>query len=95
MSALPECLVCVPCVCLFRVQKRTYDPLELQLGMAVSHMWVLGAKPMPSARATSPLDCCLQPSSPPDFICVFGLQLLIFRSCLKQCPSLLTRIHWE
>lgn len=39
------CIMCMPAVC--RGQKRWLNPLERELQIVVSYMWVLGIKPGP------------------------------------------------
>lgn len=52
--------MCMGVTCLpgaSRVQKSVLDPMELELGIVVSHgyRWVLGLQPGSSARATNAL----------------------------------------
>lgn len=50
-----------------RSQKRALDSLDLESWVVVSHMWMLGIKPRPSAKAAAALNC--RTSLEPPTIC--------------------------
>lgn len=69
--------VCTPCELLIPAdQDRTWDPLELESQMVVSHRVVLGIKPRSSMRAASALSSSPQPVS--------GVFVTFHRALLQQ-----------